>query len=180
MPVAIKKYENEVPLSLNAFISEIECYSKTPCPFIVQILGAYQEGPFSYLVTELSPYGALSECIGDLSEPMRIRACIQVAQALDFLHTKELVHHRDIKSENVLVFSKSIHVKICDFGIAKRIQDDQMPVIGASSPPSCVNSTQSIGTVPWMAPEFIEQKVFSTKSDIYSFGIFMYEVFVSK
>ena len=101
-----------------------------------------------------------------------------MAQALDFLHTRELVHHRDIKSENVLVFSKTVHVKICDFGIAKRFEDAQTPMVGASSPPSCVNSTQSIGTVPWMAPEFIEQKVFTTKSDIYSFGIFMYEVFV--
>ena len=37
--------------------------------------------------------------------------------------------------------------------------------------------TQTLGTIPWMAPEFLEHKVFSDKSDIYSFGILLYEVF---
>ena len=158
MPVAIKKYENSTPLSLNAFISELECHSKQCCPFIVSILGAYQDGPNSYLINELSTFGTLHDCIGDLSHSLRLRACIQVAQALDFLHSKECVHHRDIKSENVLVFSKTVHVKLCDFGIAKRFSDlrTEEPIVGASSPPSCVNSTQSIGTIPWMAPEFLD------------------------
>jgi len=40
-----------------------------------------------------------------------------------------------------------------------------------------VQATQPLGTIPWMAPEFLDQKIFSTQSDIYSFGIFMYEVF---
>jgi len=40
-----------------------------------------------------------------------------------------------------------------------------------------LQQTQTLGTIPWMAPEFLEHKVFSEKSDIFSFGIFLYEVF---
>jgi serine/threonine protein kinase len=50
-----------------------------------------------------------------------------VAQGLDFLHNHEKVHHRDVKSENVLIFalgSQHIHVKLCDFGISKRFEDE--------------------------------------------------------
>lgn len=55
---------------------------------------------------------------------MKISASIQVAQALNYLHSQASVYHRDIKSENVLIFSMdhakgTIQVKLCDFGISK-------------------------------------------------------------
>lgn len=40
-----------------------------------------------------------------------------------------------------------------------------------------VDRTQTLGTIPWMAPEFIEHRVFLDKSDVYSFGIMLYEIF---
>ena len=57
---------------------------------------------------------------------LKLKACIQVADALRYLHTPQfntVVHHRDLKSENVLVFKlspPSVHVKLCDFGISRR------------------------------------------------------------
>lgn len=48
---------------------------------------------------------------------------------------------------------------------------------GGSVEPSDFSQTQTLGTIPWMAPEFLEHKVFTAKSEIYSFGIFLYEVF---
>jgi len=101
---------------------------------------------------------------------MKIRACLQVASALDFLHSKEQLFHRDIKSENVLVFShspSSIQVKLCDFGISCRSSQDE----------DSGTDSSTMGTIPWMAPEWLSSKKFSNKSDTYSFGVFLHEVF---
>jgi len=43
-----------------------------------------------------------------------------------------------------------------------------------------VSQTQTLGTIPWMAPEFIEHKSFTAKSEVYSFGMLMYELFLMK
>lgn len=71
-PVAIKVYENQNPLSLNAFISELEAFYRKPSgenqqgakvlshPNIVQVLGAYQNGNQSFLINELSEIGSLN------------------------------------------------------------------------------------------------------------------------
>lgn len=60
-----------------------------------------------------------------LSFNLKIKACIQIATALEYLHSVANVYHRDIKTENILVFSKNdkretIHIKVCDFGISKK------------------------------------------------------------
>ena len=58
---------------------------------------------------------------------IKVKACVQIAQALAYLHKHANVYHRDLKSENVLVFhcdahGGNIHVKLCDFGVSKRSQ----------------------------------------------------------
>jgi len=63
--------------------------------------------------------------------------------------------------------------KLCDFGISKVTQAEAVPEkdffeIG--------EQTQTLGTVPWMAPEFIDKRIFVRKSDSYSFGILLWEL----
>ena len=58
---------------------------------------------------------------------IKVKACMQIARALVYLHKHANVYHRDLKSENVLVFHYdahrgNIHVKLCDFGVSKRFQ----------------------------------------------------------
>lgn len=134
-PVALKVYENSNPTSLNAFVGELEAYYRKADPLqgqgakvlshpsIVSVLGAYHNGNQSYLINELSEIGSLHQQRG-LSIQMKLSACIQVAQALNYLHAQANVYHRDIKSENILVFAldqpRNIKVKLCDFGISKR------------------------------------------------------------
>jgi serine/threonine protein kinase len=106
------------------------------------------------------------------------------------LHEHAKLYHRDVKAENVLVFTYSensdqIAIKLCDFGISKRFNERLSLNESSISPPSMigddsvhVSQTQTLGTIPWMAPEFLEHKGFTTKSEAYSFGILMYELFL--
>jgi len=70
-------------------------------------------------------------------------------------------------------------VKLCDFGISKLIENDTEQV-KLDEALINIDYTQTIGTAPWMAPEFISEKKISTKTDVYAFGIFMWEILTEK
>jgi len=99
---------------------------------------------------------------------MKKSISLQIAKVISFLHTK-MIFHRDIKAENILVFSvdfqsEKIQVKVTDFGISKRFeQNSEISHHNASSPPSEIDAVQTttVGTIPWMSPEFIETKIFT-------------------
>ena len=63
-----------------------------------------------------------------------------------------------------------ILVKLCDFGVSKHFSDS---AVGGLA----LEESSTMGTIPWMAPEFLDNKAFTDKSDMYSFGIFMFEMF---
>jgi len=84
------------------------------------------------------------------------------AKGINRLHMKvPPVLHRDLKGLNILI-RKNGSACVADFGISKEDQDRAMTI--------------GVGTLPWMAPEVLEGKRYSTKADVYSFGMIMYEV----
>lgn len=91
---------------------------------------------------------------------------VGVAFALNYMHNHAVkngsVMHRDIKAGNVLLDGK-MRPKLADFGFAKVITDG-------------LPNTPNRGSWPWMAPEVMMGENYSTKADVYSFGMFMYEV----
>ncbi|KAM9375535.1 macrophage colony-stimulating factor 1 receptor [Pholidichthys leucotaenia] len=94
-----------------------------------------------------------------------LRFSFQVAQGLDFLATKNCIH-RDVAARNVLL---TIHreAKICDFGLARDIMNDSNYVVkGNARLP-----------VKWMAPESIFDCVYTVQSDVWSYGILLWEIF---
>lgn len=94
----------------------------------------------------------------------RLRLIYEVALGIYYLHSRNpIVYHRDLKSSNVLI-DKHNTAKLCDFGIAKIVNNISETGTNATSTPY------------WMAPEFIIDNIFNDKSDIYSFGILMWEV----
>uniref|UniRef100_A0A8C9YNP2 receptor protein-tyrosine kinase n=1 Tax=Sander lucioperca TaxID=283035 RepID=A0A8C9YNP2_SANLU len=94
-----------------------------------------------------------------------LRFSFQVAQGLDFLAAKNCIH-RDVAARNVLLTNHRV-AKICDFGLARDIMNDSNYVVkGNARLP-----------VKWMAPESIFDCVYTVQSDVWSYGILLWEIF---
>nr|AAK15303.1 receptor tyrosine kinase Fms [Danio nigrofasciatus] len=94
-----------------------------------------------------------------------LRFSSQVAQGLDFLAAKNCIH-RDVAARNVLLTNSRV-AKICDFGLARDIMNDSNYVVkGNARLP-----------VKWMAPESIFECVYTVQSDVWSYGIMLWEIF---
>jgi serine/threonine protein kinase len=92
---------------------------------------------------------------------------IQIAAALEAAHEEGIVH-RDIKSENIMVTSKN-QIKVMDFGLAKLKGSLKL-----------TKTSSTVGTLAYMAPEQIEGKLTDARSDIFSFGVVLYEMLAGK
>jgi serine/threonine protein kinase len=88
---------------------------------------------------------------------------IQIAEALQAAHEKEIIH-RDIKPENIMVDSKN-RIKVTDFGLAKLIGTSDLTKIRSA-----------LGTLTYMSPEQIQYRQVDHRSDIFSFGVVLYEM----
>lgn len=104
---------------------------------------------------------------------------IQIAEALAAAHEAGIVH-RDIKPHNVMV-SRTGHIKVLDFGIARRT-----PIEGdAATRPVTLDRTVAgtgvvVGTIGYLAPEQIEGKASDVRSDVFSFGALLFEMFTGR
>lgn len=104
----------------------------------------------------------------DLSLAQMIDVCIRLAEGLDFLHQHDIIH-RDVKPENFL-FSRDLkHVKIVDFGLSKSNASWRTRWIKEGG-----------GTRRYMSPEQLAKKNLDARSDIFSFGITIYELFTGR
>eukprot|EP00727_Mastigamoeba_balamuthi_P000935 m51a1_g10839 hypothetical protein (1698) ;mRNA; f:3230-13540 len=134
------------------------CYAKT-CEKLI-------------IVTEFMPHGSLLDLLSDkampLSTSIKLRILNDVAAGMAYLHgSNPPIIHCDLKSSNILL-SESMQAKVCDFGLT---------VIAQKHSSSTTQSDDSVlGSLLWSAPEIINNGVFSTKSDVYAFGIMLWEM----
>src|SRR5512135_1934089 len=137
----------------------------------------YDVGP-NYLVMELvegePPQGPLA-----LEEALRIAR--QIGHALEAAHEKGIVH-RDLKPANIKITAGGL-VKVLDFGLAKRTNEQSRESKGEDSPTLSMAATQAgmiLGTAAYMPPEQAKGKSVDKRADIWAFGVVFYELLTGK
>ncbi|KAG0265870.1 hypothetical protein DFQ27_000321 [Actinomortierella ambigua] len=167
--VAIKRFKvSQYAERQTAIDQEISILRHLQCRHIIQFMGVRREDDHIYLITDFAEGGSLKSAIdsGRTADwSLKRRVAQEIANGLAYIHHENILH-RDLKSDNVLL---TIHmeVKLCDFGFA---------VIKKSSEG---HSTSAIrGTRLWLAPELLveERPQYSNKSDMYAFGMVMWEM----
>jgi len=161
--VAIKKVEEQ---HSERFKQEARSIAALNHPNICQIFDIGSD----YLVLEYVEGKPLSS---PLKEQEAVRLAIQIATALEAAHKKGIIH-RDLKPANIMVTGEGA-VKLLDFGLAKLYEQDQSI---SSLPTEDVPATQAgaiLGTVAYMSPEQAQGQFLDTRSDIFSFGLVLYE-----
>jgi eukaryotic-like serine/threonine-protein kinase len=147
------------------FRREAVAAAKLAHPNVVGLYDTGADGERVYLVMEFIDGRTLKELISDQGPlPVTEVAAIgeQVARALDYAHSRGLVH-RDVKPANILISTDGL-VKVTDFGIAKADQADDLTKTG-----------MVLGTAAYVAPEQIKGDVVTGQADQYALAIVLYE-----
>jgi len=144
--------------------------SLPPHPNVVRMYGVSIDGTQPIIVMEYCAGGSLDKLLYDkglpISNEQKIRWVHEVAEGMCHLHKYNIVH-RDIAARNILLSEPypNGHLKISDFGMSRVLQQN---IEGKT-----MNKT---GPVCWMAPESLKNQVYSKKSDVWMFGILVYEI----
>jgi serine/threonine protein kinase len=147
------------------FLQEAQAASALNHPNVCTIHDIAEAEGQQFIVMEYVDGVTLREKIADgmLPTGAAVSYAIQIAEALGEAHSKGIVH-RDIKAENIMVNSKN-QAKVMDFGLAKLKGSLKL-----------TKTSSTIGTVAYMAPEQIQGGEVDARSDIFSFGIVLYEM----
>jgi eukaryotic-like serine/threonine-protein kinase len=170
--VAIKFLSTHLvsPKAIGRFVHEARAASALNHPNVVTVYEILQEGGLLAIVMEFVDGPTLRQAFANSADlPRLLDYAQQVARALSAAHAKNIVH-RDVKPDNIMVRGDGI-VKLLDFGIAGLAEApgsiDMEPKAGVTTP---------AGTLRYLAPEQLQSPKVTPASDIYSFGVTLYEL----
>ena len=157
------------------FRHEARAIARITHPNICTLHDVGEDGSAIFLVMEYVDGATLARRLedGPLPLPLALRIAIQIADALDHAHRHGVVH-RDLKPANIMLTRDS--VKLLDFGLAKLKERDEQVPIEATTSERLTEADTIVGTVPYMAPEQIEGHEVDARTDIFSFGVVLYEM----
>ncbi|KAH0521488.1 Epidermal growth factor receptor [Microtus ochrogaster] len=168
IPVAIKELrEATSPKANKEILDEAYVMASVDNPHVCRLLGICLTSTIQ-LVTQLMPYGCLLDYVREhkdnIGSQYLLNWCVQIAKGMNYLEDRRLVH-RDLAARNVLVKTPQ-HVKITDFGLAKLLGADEKEYHAEG------------GKVPikWMALESILHRIYTHQSDVWSYGVTVWEL----
>ncbi|KAJ0519498.1 putative protein kinase RLK-Pelle-LRR-I-1 family [Helianthus annuus] len=158
-----------------AFFTELEMLTSVKHHNIITLLGFCVEGSEMILVTENVSNRYLGDHLGNVNDmriltwEKRLKICIDVAHALNYLHSEmeaqKMVINRDVKSDNIGL-DENLGAKIVEFGLSVFL------------PPNgeALHLTTIAGTNCYMDPEYVNSGTLKRESDVYSFGVVLFEI----
>ncbi|KAK2995196.1 hypothetical protein RJ640_026779 [Escallonia rubra] len=174
--VAVKRWKSVSCRGLETFRSEIAVLSQIRHRHVVSLIGYCDDRELA-LVQEYMPRGTLARHLHGSGNPdsflswvRRLKICVNVARGLDYLHSGAgcPIVHRDVKSSNILL-DDNYEAVVSDFGLSMICQiagiENNVPSRAALE-----------GTFGYLDPEYILTNIATTKSDVYAFGVVLFEV----
>ncbi|XP_051577816.1 tyrosine-protein kinase Fes/Fps-like isoform X2 [Myxocyprinus asiaticus] len=169
-PVAVKACRENLPIEQkNKFLMEARILKQYDHPNIVKLIGVCTQKQPIYIIMELVQGGDFLTFLRteghNLKPKMLIRMAENVASGMAYLESKKCIH-RDLAARNCLVGEASV-VKISDFGMSRQEQDGVYSATGVMKQIP----------VKWTAPEALNYGRYTTESDVWSFGVLLWETF---
>ena len=159
------------------FLREARSAAALDHPYVCHIHEVGEDGDQSFISMEYIAGQSLKDRLanGPLELKDALQKATEIAEALEAAHKQNIVH-RDLKPANIMLTPEG-HVKVMDFGLAKRLT----PAGGPDNQENTLSSSltaagATMGTLPYMSPEQVQGQKVDPRSDIFSFGVVFYEM----